>query len=114
MVNKNFIVKKTDSIISAIEKIELNLHRTVFVVENKKLIGCVSEGDIMRALINKKKIESNLESIMNKSFLFLEKENIEDSKKIFLSTLTAVIPIVNKNMEIQSVLTLEKFLKNHI
>ena len=53
MLNKNFIVKKTDSIISAIEKIELNFHRTVFVVENKKLIGCVSEGDIMRALINK-------------------------------------------------------------
>ena len=111
MLNKNFIVKKTDSIISAIEKIELNFHRTVFVVENKKLIGCVSEGDIMRALINKKKIESSLESIMNKSFLFLEKENIKDSKKIFLSTLSAVIPIVNKNMEIQSVLTLENFLK---
>ena len=51
---------------------------------------------------------------MNKSFLFLEKENIKDSKKIFLSTLSAVIPIVNKNMEIQSVLTLENFLKNHI
>ena len=114
MLNKNFIVKKTDSIISAIEKIELNFHRTVFVVENKKLIGCVSEGDIMRALINKKKIESSLESIMNKSFLFLEKEKIKKSKKIFLSTLSAVIPIVNKNMEIQSVLTLENFLKNHI
>ena len=114
MLNKNFIVKKTDSIISAIEKIELNFHRTVFVVENKKLIGCVSEGDIMRALINKKKIESSLESIMNKSVLFLEKENIKDSKKIFLSNLSAVIPIVNKNMEIQSVLTLENFLKNHI
>ena len=51
---------------------------------------------------------------MNKSFIFLEKENIEYSKKIFLSTLTAVIPIVNKNMEIQNVLTLETFLKNHI
>ena len=37
MVNKDFIVKKTDSIISAIEKIELNLHRAVFVVEKKKI-----------------------------------------------------------------------------
>ena len=114
MLNKNFIVKKTDSIISAIEKIELNFHRTVFVVENKKLIGCVSECDIMRAIINKKKIESSLESIMNNSFFFLKLEKIKDSKKIFISTLSAVIPIVNKNMEIQSVLTLENFLKNHI
>ncbi len=114
MVNKNFIVKKTDSIISAIEKIELNLHRAVFVVEKKKLIGCVSEGDIMRALINKKKIESSVESIMNKSFLFLEKENIKDANKLFLSTLSTVIPVVNNSMEIQNILTLESFIKKKL
>lgn len=114
MVNKNFIVQKTDSIISVIEKIELNLHRAVFVVEKKKLIGCVSEGDIMRALINKKKIESSVESIMNKSFLFLEKENIKDAKKLFLSTLSTVIPVVNNDMEIQNILTLESFLKKKL
>ena len=110
MINKNFIVNKNDSIIKVAKKIQLSRHRTVFVVENNKIIGCASEGDIMRALINEKKLESSVENIMNKSFIFLEKNNLKDAKRLFIKTLSSVIPIVNKKMEILDFLTLESFL----
>lgn len=114
MVNKNFIVNKDDSILKVIEKIELSRHRTVFVVEKNKIIGCVSEGDIMRALINEKKVESSIQNIMNKSFIFLEKENLKEAKNLFINTLSSVIPIVNKKMEIIDILTLESFLSKYV
>ena len=114
MKNKNFIIDKNDSILKAIEKIELSRHRTVFVVENNKIIGCVSEGDIMRALINEKKVESSVENIMNKSFIFLEKDNLKNAKNLFINTLSSVIPIVNKEMEIHDILTLESFLSKYV
>ena len=76
----NFIINTDDSLNVAIEKISLNGVRTVFVMNKKKLIGIVTEGDILRALVYKK-LESPVEKIMNKSFLYLKKLDYEKAKK---------------------------------
>ena len=109
----NYIVDINDSLNVAIEKISLNGVRTVFVMNKKKLTGIVSEGDILRALVYKKKLESPVEKIMNKSFLYLKKLDYEKAKKIFIEHQTCVIPVVNKNMVLSNILTLENFLKNY-
>ncbi len=108
-----YTVKTTDTINQAIEKISLNGVRTVFVIDEKKsnLVGVISEGDIIRALVYKKKLESNVSSIMNKSFLFLKKYDDKDAKKIFIQHQVCAIPVIDKNMKLLKVLTLEEFLK---
>ena len=50
---------------------------------------------------------------MNKSFLYLKKLDYEKAKKIFIEHQTCAIPVVNKNMVLSKILTLEDFLKNY-
>ena len=52
---KEFTVQSSDKMSKIIEKILVNTHRTVFVLKNKKIIGVISEGDILRALLAKRK-----------------------------------------------------------
>jgi CBS domain-containing protein len=47
-----FTVAPTDSIRTAMEKIERNKHRVVVVVADGKVLGTVSDGDIRRAFLH--------------------------------------------------------------
>ena len=51
MIDENFKVQFNSKIEVAITKILENSHRTVFVLNKKKIVGVVSEGDILRSLI---------------------------------------------------------------
>ena len=75
-----------------------------------KLIGVISEGDILRALLAKKNLETFSEAIMNKTFIYLTKDNQSKAAVYFRKHLVPIIPIINKKMEIIKFLTLEKFL----
>ena len=48
-----FLLEKDKYINDAIELIALNSQRAAFIYD-KKIVGVVSEGDILKALINKK------------------------------------------------------------
>ena len=47
-----YTVKVTDSIRTAMEKIEANHHRVVVVVADERVVGTVSDGDIRRAILH--------------------------------------------------------------
>lgn len=47
-----FTVAATDSIRTAMERIEANHHRVVVVVDEGKVVGTVSDGDIRRAFLH--------------------------------------------------------------
>ena len=51
---KEFIVNPESDISSVIEQILINSHRAVIVIKKKKVLGIISEGDILKALIYKK------------------------------------------------------------
>ena len=59
MIKGYFLVSKNEKLNSIIEKILINCHRTVIVVEKKKVLGLISEGDILKALLYKKKCKCN-------------------------------------------------------
>jgi Mg/Co/Ni transporter MgtE len=82
--------------------------RLVFIVNKySKILGTLSEGDIMRALLINKNIDNILAiSIMNKSFKFLLKEDLEAARKLIIKYNITIIPIVTKNMKIKSIIKL--------
>ena len=47
---------------------------------------------------------------MNKSFKFLKTKDLEQAKKIFQKHLCSFIPVVNSNMILQDLITLDQFL----
>ena len=70
----------------AIEKIITNYEneRLVFIVNKKyKILGTLSEGDIIRALLVNKNIDNiKVTSIMNKSFKFMLNKNQAEARKL--------------------------------
>ncbi len=99
-------IQKNESLSAAIEKIYNSNSRTVVVLNKKKVIGVISEGDIMKTLIYKRSLNISLDKIMNKSFKFLKSKNLSQAKKIFRETGVGLIPIINKNMEIKNYITI--------
>lgn len=112
---KKYIVQTQDNIHTVIEKILINGHRTVLVVEKEKVVGIITEGDILKSLKYKKKFNANLSSIMNKNFKYLKYNsyNKKDVKKIFVNFLCAIIPILDKNLKLKGLITLKQFLKEN-
>lgn len=107
---KEFIARPEDKISLVIEKILVNGHRAVIIVKKNKVIGIVSEGDILKALLYKKELHTKAENIMNRSFKFLETYDGNKAKEIFKKHLVSFIPIVNSKMELKKIVTLEEFL----
>jgi Mg/Co/Ni transporter MgtE len=111
MIKEFFIVKKNETLKSIIEKIVLNSHRAVLVIDKKKVIGLISEGDILKSIIYKKDLNANAFSLMNKSFKFLNRKDYSEAKKIFKKHLCSIIPVVDKNMMLKEVITLDELIK---
>ena len=82
--------------------------RLVFIVNKKyKILGTLSEGDIMRALLRNKSLDMLVTSIMNKSFKFLLKKDLNAAKKLVKKFNITIIPIVTKSMKIKSIIRLK-------
>ena len=110
MILNKFIIKSNSTILDAVDKISLNSYRTAIVVNNKKVIGVISEGDVLKAILNKTDLNAKVTFAMNKSFIFLKLNQEELAKKIFKKHLIGIIPILNKKMELKKILKLDHFI----
>ena len=96
---KKYTVKIEDNINTAIEKILVNGQRTVVVTSKEKVIGMISEGDILKSLVYKKKFNANLASIMNKNFKYLKYNSFNQKMfQNFVTYLCQIIPVVDKDL----------------
>ena len=70
----------------------------VLVINNKKkLIGTLTDGDIRRALLNGKKLNSKVESIMNKNFYFInQKDNLFEAQENLIKKGLRHLPVLDK------------------
>ena len=104
-----FIANKNDSLETIIHKIIINSNRGLVVIDKKKVVGVITAGDILESLVYKKNMNAAASSIMNKSFKFLRKKDMNLAAKIFAKQLHAFIPIVNKRMELTDIITFQQF-----
>lgn len=77
------VLLKKNTILDALRLLDLNGLRIVFVVdESNYLLGSITDGDIRRGLLSGKKLEDSVESIMNPSPYYVEKNDSEPSKNL--------------------------------
>jgi len=83
---------------------------TLFVVDNdKKLVGALTDGDIRRGLLQGRTIEDKVESIMNKKFKFLQRNNFAiDYIDELKSKEIDLIPFLNSEFVIEKIIDLTK------
>ena len=69
---EKFTISETQLIEQAIELIEMNHSRCVIVVNNNgKVVGVLSEGDVLRAILKGVSIKSPIKNIMVTNFKYL-------------------------------------------
>ena len=105
-----YTVQVTDTILTAMKKITANRHRVVVVLEGKKVVGTVSDGDIRRAFLKEVLPISPVEKIMNINCrMTTERESSRWADAIQKEQVT-VLPVVNRHNELVDVaLGLEPF-----
>lgn len=96
----DLLINKDMSIRDGIEKLDRYGKKIIIVVENKKLIGIVTDGDIRRWIIKNGDISSNIENIMNKCPKYLKEEEKNKVKDIMNKYKIEAVPIVNEKKEV--------------
>ena len=114
MKNKfnNFIINKDQKILDAIKLITINKNRAVLIRDNQTICGVLSEGDIIKALLQNKSLYSPISKIMNKSFKYLTKYDLNDAIIFFRRFGITIIPILNSKMKLKDIIKLSDILKN--
>lgn len=103
---KNLQILENQTITEAIKKINKSKIKILFVTNKKKiLLGSITDGDVRRTIIKKKKIDLKVSEVMNKKvkFFIKNKKNIYNYKELFKMKLFC-IPIVDKSKKISKFL----------
>ena len=107
----NFTINYNATITDAIFKIQNNKRGDLLVTKNKKIIGTVSGGDIMRSLLVSKVLDTSIEKIINYNFKFLKKRDLKEARKIFINHGVSLIPVLTEKLELKSTISLNDVLK---
>ncbi|MBE6087269.1 MAG: CBS domain-containing protein [Clostridium beijerinckii] len=96
-------IEKDITIKEAIKKLDVTAKKILFVIENDKLIGTITDGDIRRWILKNGDLNYTVDNIMNRTPISL---NIRD-KKLAKDTIKQkqieAIPIVDNNNKIQDI-----------
>ena len=109
---KDFYIYENETIISAIEAIEKNHQRSIFLAnDDDKITAVLSQGDIIRAIISGTSMYSHCGNIGNAGFIFLKERNMDKAYKIFKSINLSVIPVIDDDFHLVDVISLSDIYK---
>src|SRR5580704_8294572 len=108
MSNLNyFTISSSATLLDAIELIAHNKTRCVVVLDQDKVAGVLSEGDIMRAMLRGASTCTVISQVLKPSFVYLQSADLRKAFKRFLFTL---IPVVDEELRLCDVITLQDVL----
>ncbi|EKD26227.1 MAG: hypothetical protein ACD_79C01302G0008 [uncultured bacterium] len=98
---EKIFLDKTATIKDALKKMNEGLMGIVLVVDNnQKLIGTIVDGDIRRAILDNKKMDSSVLGIMNKNPKYLYSWERGKEEELMLKKQIVQIPILNKQRKV--------------
>jgi len=106
---KNYIINKDQSIYNALELLEKNPYKILFVVDSDdKIIGSLTDGDIRRYILSTGNLSGTTYDACTKNFLFLnESKNKSKVTEQALSVGAKVIPVLNNQNKLIEIIFLE-------
>ena len=84
----------------------MNKVRTIIVLNEDKVVGVISEGDILKAFMNGAHTSNLLDKFINIEFNYLNERKLQEASKIIIKENINLMPIVNQNMELINVITI--------
>lgn len=103
-----YCVKEDYTIKEALEVIDANKDRGVVVIgKEDKVIGIVSQGDILRALIGGGDLYARVATIVKPSFLYVNEKDMLKAYQVFKKTQITMLPVINEECRLIDVITLK-------
>ena len=110
---KNIVLSKEDTILKALELLDLYALRIVLVVdENNQLLGSVTDGDIRRGLLKGQDLHASVESIMHTTPYSIDEGSLTDRQifEIMREKRYLALPII-KNGQLVNIITLDDLIR---
>tara|TARA_X000000950_G_scaffold9140_2_gene10128 strand:- start:30426 stop:31781 length:1356 start_codon:yes stop_codon:yes gene_type:complete len=102
----NFTIQKTETIKTALEKIESNGDGIICIVnKSNKLIGIATDGDIRRKLLDGITLDEPISSCMNASFISASSNDSRETLLKLLDNGAKAIPLVDDNKALLKLIT---------
>lgn len=95
-----YTVDVTDTVRTAMEKITANKHRAVIVLDQRRVVGTVSDGDIRRAMLKDVLPIAPVEHIMNMNCVTTTERDPQRIGEILRRHKVTVLPVVNEEREL--------------
>jgi len=98
-----FTVQQTDTIRTAMEKITANHYRVVVVLDGRKVVGTVSDGDIRRAFLREVLPLAPVEQIMNLNCITTMEHDPKRVAQLIRKQQVTVLPIVDAHNTLKDI-----------
>jgi CBS domain-containing protein len=106
----DYIVARSATLLDAAEVIEHTHSRSAVVVEGEKVVGIISEGDILRALLHGVGVHAPLADFVNHSFKYLNTADRVHALELFRNFGIALVPVLDADFHLIGVVTLHETL----
>lgn len=105
-----FAIPAHSTVLDAIEAIKNNRSRCVIVVNADRVIGVLSEGDIMSAILHDTDVHAQIADFVRHNFKFLSTRSIPDALDLMRRFGVTLVPVVDHDLHLLDVITLNEVL----
>lgn len=105
----SYLSPATATLLEAAKTIEGNNARTVLIVDDaqgNKVLGILSEGDILRALLHGVDMHAPVHDIMHVNFKYLRSADLAEAHVLFAEHGFGLLPVVDDDMHVTAVVTM--------
>lgn len=106
-------IEENKSILEAMQQINQNARKILFVHQNKKLLASVTDGDIRRWMMKNGDLQSPVRCAANYQPIYLYEEQADVAIYTMKKYQISAIPIVDKNQILQKVIFATDIIKEH-
>ena len=97
MLIKKYCLSENKTINFALKKINININKTLFVLNNKnEYLGSLSEGDIRRGILKFNNLKVKIKKLFNKNSVYLKKVKDNHINNLFNKHDVDMIPLIEK------------------
>ena len=107
---KKYTINKDANILCALQCIDYNKKGFVIVLDSDNVVlGVVTDGDIRRSLINGKKIDELIYTIVKTSYVYLNtNDDVYKCIEFFKNTAVKFLPIIDNDRRLVNIITREQ------
>lgn len=98
IINTNWTIRE------AVKKLDETAKKILLVVEEERLVGVITDGDIRRWILKNGSLGENVKFIINTSPKVLKEKNISKARHLMKLEKIEAIPIVNKGGKVEDII----------